>query len=39
MLSVDYVMINELIKFKWSKAQQNNFLTHMFKKIYIIKHD
>jgi hypothetical protein len=28
-LSGDYVVINELIKLKWTKTHLNNFLTYM----------
>jgi hypothetical protein len=28
-LSGDYLVINELIKFKWTKTHLNNFLTYM----------
>jgi len=31
MLSGDVVMINELTKFKWTKAKLNNFLTYIIK--------
>jgi len=40
MLSVDYVEIYELTKFKWKRTQLNNYLTYMLrKKINPTKHD
>ncbi len=31
MLNVDYVVINELTKFKWKRTQLNNYFTYMLK--------
>jgi hypothetical protein len=32
MLNVDYVVINELTKFKWKRTQLNNYFTYMLRK-------
>jgi hypothetical protein len=39
MLNVNYVMINELTKFKWTRTQLNNFLKYMLKEKMPTKHD
>jgi hypothetical protein len=31
MLNVNYVVINEVTKFKWAKAQLNNFLVYIWR--------